>query len=137
MHRIPQKLRERAISMFAVAMNIGCSIRAIRHLRQRFQATGRTKDRPLSGRPLVTTRGQDQYLSHNKHYFQCNIAITNFLVSNTCEIRFREVMGQSTVPMYSYAKNPKTWLTYMAKLVCFGTLFFNLIRLIQLCDKRI
>ena len=43
-------------------------------------------------------------LSHNKPCFQCNTAITNFLVSNTCEIRFHDVIGQSTVPMYSYAK---------------------------------
>ena len=27
-----------------------------------------------------------------------------FLVSKTCEIRFHDVIGQSTVPMYSYAK---------------------------------
>ena len=44
------------------------------------------------------------FLSHNKPCFQCNTAITNFLVSNTCEIRFHDVIGQSTVPMYSYAK---------------------------------
>ena len=44
MPRIPQNLHERAIGMLnagmtinAVAMNIACSIRAIRHLRQRFQ----------------------------------------------------------------------------------------------------
>ena len=42
--------------------------------------------------------------SHNRPYFQCNIAITNFLVFNTCEKRFHDVIGQSTVPMYSYAK---------------------------------
>ena len=55
MPRSPQDLRERAIGMFnagmtmnAVAMNIGCSTRAIRHLRQRFQATGHTEDRPRS-----------------------------------------------------------------------------------------
>ena len=46
----------------AVAMNIGCSTRAIRHLRQRFQATGRTEDRPRSGRPRVTTRSHDRYI---------------------------------------------------------------------------
>ena len=46
----------------------------------------------------------DNILSHNKPCFQCNKAITNFLVSNTCEIRFHDVIGQSTVPMYSYAK---------------------------------
>ena len=48
---IPQNLREGAIGMLnagmtmnVVAMNIGCSARAIRHPRQRFQATGRTED---------------------------------------------------------------------------------------------
>ena len=77
------------------------------------------------------------FLSRNNPCFQCNIAVTNFLISNTCEIRFYDVKGQSTVPMYSSEKkNSKTWLTYMAKLVCFGSLFFNIIRLIQLCDKK-
>ena len=33
-------------------------------------------------------------------------------------------------------QNSKTWLTYIAKWVCFGPLFFNLSRLIQLCDKK-
>ena len=69
MHRLPQNLRERAIgilnagmTMNAVAMNIGCSTRAIRHLMQRFQATGRTEDRPRSRRLRVMTRGQDRYI---------------------------------------------------------------------------
>ena len=52
-------------------------------------------------------------LSHNTPCFQCNITITNFPVSNTCEVRSHNVIGQSTVPMYSYAKIPKhgslTW----------------------------
>ena len=43
-------------------------------------------------------------LSHNKPCFQCNLAITNFLVLHTCEISFHDVIGQSTLPMYSYAK---------------------------------
>ena len=47
----------------------------------------------------------NKFLSHNPG-FQCNIAITNFLVSNTCEIRFHGVIGQSTVPIYFYAKIP-------------------------------
>ena len=50
------------MTMNAVAMNIGCSIRAIRHLKQRFPATGRMEDRPRSGCPRVTTRGQDRYI---------------------------------------------------------------------------
>ena len=44
------------------------------------------------------------HLSHNNPCFQCNIAITNFLVSRTCEIRFNDIIGQSNVPLYSYAK---------------------------------
>ena len=55
MPRIPQNFSERAIGMLnagitmnAFAMNTGCSTRAIRHLKQRFQATGRTEDRPQS-----------------------------------------------------------------------------------------
>ena len=34
----------------------------------------------------------------------CNIAITNFRVLHMCEIRFHDVIGQSTVHMHSYAK---------------------------------
>ena len=68
MLRIPQSLRGRTIGILnagltinAVAMNIGCSTRAIRHLRQGFQAKGRTEDRPRSGRWHVTMHGQDCY----------------------------------------------------------------------------
>ena len=39
------------------------------------------------------------FLSHNNP--------KNFLVSNTCEIRFHDVIGQSTIHMYSYAKIQK------------------------------
>ena len=46
-------------------------------------------------------------LSHNSPCFQSNMAITNFLVSHTCKIRFQDVIGQSTVPIDSYAKIPK------------------------------
>ena len=48
MSKIPQSLRERTIGMLnagmtmqAVSVNIGCSTRAIRHLRQNFQAIGK------------------------------------------------------------------------------------------------
>ena len=68
--------------------------------------------------------------SHKNPCFQCNVAITNFLVSHTCEIRFNDFIGQSTVPMYSYSKIPKHGWPWR-------TLFFNLIRWIQLCDKKI
>ena len=73
MPRIAQNLRERAIGMFnagmtmnAVVVDIGRSTRAIRHLGQRFQATGHTEDRPRSRRPRVTTHGQDRYI-RNTH----------------------------------------------------------------------
>ena len=79
MNKIPQRLRELAIGMFnagmtmnTVAMNIGFSTRAIRHLRQCFQKTGRTEDRPRNGRPCVTTRGQNRYYrnTHQRNRFQ-------------------------------------------------------------------
>ena len=48
-------------------------------------------------------------------------------------MRFPDVIGQSNVPMFSYAKIPEhgrpTW-----RNECFGA--FNLIRWIQLCDKK-
>ena len=77
--RIPQNLREHAIdilndgmTMNAVSMNIGCFTRANLHLRQRFQATGRTEDRPYGGRPRVTTLGEDCYIrnTHLRNRFQ-------------------------------------------------------------------
>ena len=46
-------------------------------------------------------------LLHNNPCFQSNIAITNFLVSLTYGIRFNDVIGRSTRPMYSKAKIPK------------------------------
>ena len=36
-------------------------------------------------------------LSHNSSCFKCNTAITNFLVLHTCEIRFHDVIDQSTI----------------------------------------
>ena len=79
MPRIPQKLRERAIGMLnagmtmnSVAKNVGCSTRVIRHLRQRFQATGRTEDRPSNGQPRITTCDQGRYIrnTHLRNRFQ-------------------------------------------------------------------
>ena len=46
----------------------------------------------------------DSILSHNNLCFNFNITVTNFLVSHTCEIRFRDAIGRSTVHMYSEAK---------------------------------
>ena len=42
------------------------------HLRQRFQATGRTEHQPGSGRPRVTMRCQDRYIRniHQRNCFQ-------------------------------------------------------------------
>ena len=47
--------------------------RAIRHLRQHFQATGHMEDRPRSGRPCITLPGQDRYFwtpTHLHNHFQ-------------------------------------------------------------------
>ena len=56
-----------------------------------------------------------KFLSHNNLCFQCDIAITNFLLSHKCKLRFHDIICRSTVHMYSYEKYSKTWLTYMAK----------------------
>ena len=73
-------------------------------------------------------------LSHNNPCFQCNTAITNFLVSHTCEIRFHDVIGQSTGHMYFYAKILKhgcpTWPNEYVLDAYFS------IQWIQLCDKK-
>jgi hypothetical protein len=64
--------------MNAVAMNIGCSTRAIRHLwyRQRLQATGHAGDRPRAGRPRVTMRVKDCYIwnTYLRNRFQTALA---------------------------------------------------------------
>ena len=45
-----------------VARAINCNVRTVRRLRQRYRETGRTADRPHSGRPRVTTPAQDRYI---------------------------------------------------------------------------
>ena len=50
------------------------------------------------------------------------MAITNFLVSHTCEIRFNNVTGKNTVSMYSYEK-----VLNMADLHGPLSMFWNLI----------
>lgn len=78
MPRLPQNLRERAVGMLQagmrlvqIARQLGTTSRTVRRLRERFNATGVTNDRPRSGRPRVTTRGQDRYIvtSHLRDRF--------------------------------------------------------------------
>ena len=45
-----------------VAREINCNVRTVRRLRRRYRETGRTADRPCSGRPRVTTPAKDQYI---------------------------------------------------------------------------
>ena len=44
-----------------MARAINCNVCTVRRLRQRYRETGRTADRPHSGRPRVTTPAQDRY----------------------------------------------------------------------------
>uniref|UniRef100_A0A8C7GGU9 Tc1-like transposase DDE domain-containing protein n=1 Tax=Oncorhynchus kisutch TaxID=8019 RepID=A0A8C7GGU9_ONCKI len=69
MPRVPAHLRERALVMLQggmrtenVARAINSNVRTVRNLRQRYRETGRTADRPRSGRPRVTTPAQDWYI---------------------------------------------------------------------------
>ena len=43
-----------------MARAINCNVRTVRRLRQLYRETGRTADRPRSGRPRVTTPAQDR-----------------------------------------------------------------------------
>uniref|UniRef100_A0AAZ3PMV3 Transposase Tc1-like domain-containing protein n=1 Tax=Oncorhynchus tshawytscha TaxID=74940 RepID=A0AAZ3PMV3_ONCTS len=45
-----------------VARAINCNVRTVRRLRQLYRETGRTADRPRSGRSRVTTPAQDWYI---------------------------------------------------------------------------
>ena len=56
----------------------------------------------------------------------------NFLVSHTCEIRFHDITGQTTVHMYPYAKfqNMADLHEYILDP------YFFVIRWIQSCDKK-
>ena len=69
MPRVPVHLRKHALGMLQggmrtadVARAINCNVRTVRRLRQRYRETGRTADRPRSGRPRVTTPAQDRYI---------------------------------------------------------------------------
>ena len=46
-----------------VARQMGVTPKAIRKLREKFQATLEVKDRPRSGRPKVTTAREDRYMA--------------------------------------------------------------------------
>ena len=69
MPRVPAHLRKHALGMLQggirttdVARAIHCDVHTMRRLRQRYRETGRTADRPHSGRPCVTTSAQDWYI---------------------------------------------------------------------------
>ena len=69
MPRVPGHLHEHVLGMLQGGMRtadmaraINCKVRTVRCLRQRYRETGRTADRPHSGRPHVTTPAQDWYI---------------------------------------------------------------------------
>uniref|UniRef100_A0AAZ3QAS2 Transposase Tc1-like domain-containing protein n=1 Tax=Oncorhynchus tshawytscha TaxID=74940 RepID=A0AAZ3QAS2_ONCTS len=69
MPRVPAHLRERTLGMLQgdmrtvdVARAINYNVRTVIRLRPRYRETGRTADRPRSGRPCVTTPAQDQHI---------------------------------------------------------------------------
>ena len=69
MSRLTSDQRERAIGMSQmeatnshIARTLGFSRQTIINLFRRFQQTGRTADRPRSGRPRVTTPQEDRYI---------------------------------------------------------------------------
>ena len=79
--------------------------------------------------------GINHILSHNNPCFQCNKAVTNFLVSYTCEIRCNDVIVKAL-----YLCIPTQKFLNMADLhgpmSTLGTLVFNLFHWIQLFDEK-
>ena len=76
------------------------------------------------------------FLPTSLHIFdirQHYIHILNIL--HTCEITFYDVIDR-TVHTFTKWRLLMQKSQNLAKWVCFGPLFFNLIRLIQLCDKK-
>ena len=51
-----------SMSATVVSQHFGCTRKTIKHLRRRFHVTGNVADRPLSGRPHVTTAADDRYI---------------------------------------------------------------------------
>ena len=83
-----------------------------------------------------SVKNMDNVSSHNSPCFRCNIAITNFLVSHTCEIKFNDVIGQSTLYLCIPAPKFQNMADLHGKMSMFWNLFLNLIRWIQLYDKK-
>ena len=88
MPRVPAHLGERALGMLQggmrtadVARAINCNVRTVRCLRQRYKETGRTADRPRSGRPQVTTPAQDRYIETPHLQDRYRMATTTALVT--------------------------------------------------------
>uniref|UniRef100_A0A8C7CB70 Tc1-like transposase DDE domain-containing protein n=1 Tax=Oncorhynchus kisutch TaxID=8019 RepID=A0A8C7CB70_ONCKI len=88
MLRVPDHLREHALGMLQggmraadVARAINCNVRTVRHPRQRCRETGRTADRPCSGRPRVTRPAQDQYIRTSHQQDRYKMATTTAQVT--------------------------------------------------------
>jgi transposase len=70
MPRVPAHLCEGCLGILQgclrtadVARAIHFNVCTVKRLRQRYRETGRTADRPRSGRPRVTTPAQDRYIT--------------------------------------------------------------------------
>ena len=92
MPRIPNSLRERAIGMID-ARHVGCSSRAIRHIRIKFRTTGSTNNMPRRGRPRVSTCGPNLYImnTHLRNRFQTATATA----ANTPGLHNNQIYGRT------------------------------------------
>ena len=71
-----------------------------------------------------SAKAADIILSHNNPCFPCKIAITNFLILYTCEIRFYDIIDRTVhmfyIIMSSCAKFPKHGQMSMFCLITFS-----------------
>lgn len=100
MPRLTRDQRQQAIGRLhagqraaVIANHFNCSVRTIERLRQRFNATNSTDDRPRSGRPRVTTRRQDRQIV--RHHLQDRFTRAAETARNTIGTHHRAVSDRT------------------------------------------
>ena len=114
MPKVPAHLRERALGMLQggmrtadVARAINCNVRTVRCRRQSYRETGRTADRPRSGRPRVTTPAQDRYIQTSHLRDRYRMATTTARVTQGTETGWTEGL-QACCKAGPHQKSPAT-----------------------------
>ncbi|XP_046583081.1 uncharacterized protein LOC124290425 [Haliotis rubra] len=100
MPRLTRDQRQQAIGRLhagqratVIANDFNCSVRTIERLRQRFNTTNSTDDRPRSGRTLVTIRRQDRQIV--RHHLQDRFNMATETARNTIGTHQRAISDRT------------------------------------------